>query len=127
MKLSGSSLLDAAQRLLMVPDLFHWLLTGVPCNEMTEASTSQFYNPVPGVWATSCWKNLVCPRISSANFPPGTRLGPLRANLAAESGLAAQVILPGSHDTASAVLAVPAQSRPGADPIGVTSVWALGP
>jgi rhamnulokinase len=117
MKLSGSSLLDAAQRLLMVPDLFHWLLTGVPCNEMTEASTSQFYNPVRGVWATELLEKFGLPtHILGAISPPGTRLGPLRANLAAESGLAAQVILPGSHDTASAVLAVPAQSRPGARP-----------
>ena len=48
MKLAGSPLLDVAETLLMVPDLFHWLLTGVKCNEMTEASTSQFYNPVEG-------------------------------------------------------------------------------
>ena len=52
MKLAGSPLLDIAERLLMMPDLFHWLLTGVKCNEMTDASTSQFYNPVGGGWAT---------------------------------------------------------------------------
>ncbi|MHC4181346.1 MAG: FGGY family carbohydrate kinase, partial [Planctomycetota bacterium] len=44
MRLSGSPLLEIAETMLMVPDLFHWLLTGVKCNEMTEASTSQFYN-----------------------------------------------------------------------------------
>ena len=52
MKLAGSPLLDVAESLLMMPDLFHWLLTGVKCNEMTDASTSQFYDPVTGDWAT---------------------------------------------------------------------------
>ncbi len=48
MKLSGSPLLDIAESLLMMPDLFHWLLTGVKSNEMTDASTSQCYDPVKG-------------------------------------------------------------------------------
>jgi rhamnulokinase len=48
---------------------------------------------------------------------PGTSLGPLRSNLAAETGLAqTEVVLPGTHDTASAVMAVPAHSRPGKRP-----------
>ena len=48
MKLSDSPLLGIAKTFLMMPDLFHWLLTGVMCNEMSEASTSQFYDPVRG-------------------------------------------------------------------------------
>ena len=52
MKLGKSPLLDVAETLLFMPDLMHWLLTGVKCNEMTEASTSQFYNPVKCGWAT---------------------------------------------------------------------------
>jgi rhamnulokinase len=117
MKLSGSSLLGAAKTLLMVPDLFHWLLTGVRCNEMTEASTSQFYDPVRGGWATELLERFGIPTDFLGRIePPGTNLGPLRANLAAESGLAADVVLPGSHDTASAVMAVPAHSRPGVRP-----------
>ena len=51
MKLGGSPLLDAAETLLMMPDLFHWLLTGVKSNEMTDVSTSQSYNPIKGDWA----------------------------------------------------------------------------
>ena len=118
MKLSGSSLLDVAETLLMMPDLFHWLLTGVKCNEMTEASTSQFYNPVKGDWATELLDQFSLPtRILGRIEQPGTTLGPLRANLAAETGLgAAKVVLPGSHDTASAVMAVPAHSQPGVRP-----------
>jgi rhamnulokinase len=118
MKLSGSPLLDVAETLLMVPDLFHWLMTGVKCNEMTEASTSQFYDPVKGGWATELLERFSLPtRILGRICQPGTTLGPLLPNLAAETGLgAAQVVLPGSHDTASAVMAVPAQSRPGVRP-----------
>jgi rhamnulokinase len=118
MKLAGSPLLDIAESLLMVPDLFHWLLTGVKCNEMTEASTSQFYNPVKGDWAVELLDRFSLPaRILGKIAQPGTTLGPLRAAVAAEAGLAnAQVVLPGSHDTASAVMAVPAHSRPGVRP-----------
>ena len=118
MKLSGSPLLDVAETLLMMPDLFHWLLTGVKCNEMTDASTSQFYNPVKGDWARELFDQFSLPtRILGRIEQPGTTLGPLRANLAAETGLgAAKVVLPGSHDTASAVMAVPAHSRPGVRP-----------
>ena len=118
MKLSGSPLLDVAETLLMVPDLFHWLLTGVKCNEMTEASTSQFYNPVKGDWSTELLQKFSLPtRILGKITQPGTTLGPLRANLIAETGLAAaKVVLPGTHDTASAVMAVPAHSKPGVRP-----------
>jgi hypothetical protein len=45
MKLAGSSILDAAETLLLMPNLFHWLLTGEKSNEMTHASTSQCYDP----------------------------------------------------------------------------------
>jgi rhamnulokinase len=118
MKLADSPLLAIAETLLMVPDLFHWLLTGVKCNEMTEASTSQFYDPISGQWAAQLLEKFELPTgILGKIEQPGTSLGPLRPNLAAESGLeAAEVILPGSHDTASAVMAVPAAGQPGTRP-----------
>jgi rhamnulokinase len=118
MKLAGSPLLDVAESLLMVPDLFHWLLTGMKCNEMTDASTSQVYNPVTGNWATNLFEKFSLPtRILGEIALPGTTLGPLRPVLAAETGLrSAKVVLPGSHDTASAVMAVPAHARAGAKP-----------
>ncbi len=118
MKLSGSPLLDIAESLLMVPDLFHWLLTGVKCNEMTEASTSQFYNPIKGDWSTELLSKFSLPtRILGKITQPGTTLGPLRPNLVAECGLSkTNVVLPGTHDTASAVMAVPAASKPGQRP-----------
>jgi rhamnulokinase len=118
MRLSNSPLLDMAETLLLVPDLFHWLLTGVKCNEMTEASTSQFYNPLTGGWALPLLEKFCLPtEILGQIVQPGTDLGPLRPKLAAEMGLAnTRVVLPGSHDTASAVMAVPAHSQPGQRP-----------
>jgi rhamnulokinase len=118
MKLAHSPVLDAAETMLMVPDLFHWLLTGVKCNEMTEASTSQFYDPRQSCWATPLLEKFGLPtQILGRIEQPGTNLGPLRAGVAGETGLPqAQVVLPGSHDTASAVMAVPAASRPGQRP-----------
>lgn len=118
MKLDRSPLLEVAETMLMMPDLFHWLLTGEKCNEMCEASTSQFYNPVAGDWACDLMQKFGLPtKILGRIAQPGTILGPLRAKLAETLGLAGtQVVLPGSHDTASAVMAVPAASKPGARP-----------
>jgi len=118
MKLARSALLDIAESFLMVPDLFHWLLTGVKCNEMTEASTTQFYDPTQGDWARELLEKFGLPvGMMGPIEQPGTDLGPLRPNLAAESGLSgAHVVLPGSHDTASAVMAVPAHSQPAGRP-----------
>jgi rhamnulokinase len=118
MKLSASPLLDMAETMLMIPDLFHWLLTGVKCNEMTEASTSQFFNPIQGDWSTELLQKFSLPtNILSKITQPGTTLGLLRSNVANECGLTnTKVVLPGTHDTASAVMAVPAKSRPGVRP-----------
>lgn len=117
-RLAGSPLLDVAESLLMMPDLMHWLLTGKKCNEMTDASTSQCYNPLTGDWARELLEEFALPtRIFGQIVQPGTTLGPLRANLAAETGFrGAKVVLPGTHDTASAVMAVPAHARPGVRP-----------
>ena len=117
MRRSGSPLLEAARTFLMMPDLFHWLLTGRKCNEFTNATTTQFYNSVKGGWATELLEKFELPTNLFAGIsPPGTDLGPLRPNVAADTGLSANVVLPGTHDTASAVMAVPAASRPGARP-----------
>lgn len=111
MKWANSSLLDAAQSLLMMPDLFHWLLSGQRSNEMTDASTTQFFDPTRGEWAFSLLERFALPtEILGPISPPGTRLGKLRPALAGELGLPqTEVVLPGTHDTASAVLAVPAR------------------
>jgi rhamnulokinase len=113
-----SSLLAAAGRMLMIPDLFHWLLSGEPSNERTNASTTQCFDPVSGDWARGLVERLGIPcGILGPILPPGTDLGPLRRDVAAETGLqATRVVLPGTHDTASAVAAVPATEPPSARP-----------
>lgn len=118
MKLAGSPLLDVAESFLMMPDLFHWLMTGQKCNEMTDATTTQFYDPTKGTWATELLEKMELPTgILGQIAQPGTNLGRLRQALAGDTGLsAAEVVLPGSHDTASAVMAVPAASVPGQKP-----------
>jgi rhamnulokinase len=113
-----SSVLAAADRLLMMPDLFHWLLSGVRSNERTNASTTQCYDPTTGDWAWQLIDRFGLPRrVFGQLVDPGGDLGPLRSEVAAETGLTgARVVLPGTHDTASAVAAVPAPEPPGPRP-----------
>ena len=120
MKIAKSPVLEAAESLLMMPDLFHWLLTGVKANELTDATTTQFYDPRRQTWATGLLERFGLPtHILGEIKPPGTDLGPLRPQVAADAGLpSTRVVLPGSHDTASAVLAVPAEQ-----PIGERPTW----
>ena len=105
-------------RCLMMPDLFHWLLTGVKANEMTNATTTQFFNPAKQRWATDLLERFDLPtQILGTVVQPGTRLGPILPKVAKSTGLnAVQVVVPGTHDTASAVMAVPAESKPGSRP-----------
>lgn len=111
LKLSGSPALRAARSLVFMPDLFAYFLSGVIRAEQTIASTSQFYNPTTGGWASGVLSALGIPvEILPEIVPAGTRLGTLRAEVADASGLAANtpVFATGGHDTASAVAAVPA-------------------
>jgi rhamnulokinase len=105
-----SPLLDAAETLLFMPDLFHYFFTGHKVNELTDASTSQMLNPVRRQWAAGLVESLGLPtRILGNLVQPGTVLGPLRASVAADTGLnPVPVIAPATHDTASAIAAVPA-------------------
>jgi rhamnulokinase len=111
MQRDRSPLLDVAESLLMVPDLLHYFFTGLRVNELTDASTSQMYDPTARGWATGMLRALGLPtHFFGPIVPPGTVLGPLRASVASEAGVTpVPVVLPGSHDTASAVAAVPAR------------------
>jgi rhamnulokinase len=106
-----SPLLDAAESLLFMPDLFHYFLTGVKVNEYTDASTSQMIDPSTKQWATGLIESLGLPgRVLGTLVQPGTVLGPLRPAIAKDTGLnPAQVTAPATHDTAAAVAAVPAE------------------
>jgi rhamnulokinase len=113
MKLAGSPALVAAHRLLFMPDLLNYWLTGVQKSEVSIASTSQFYDPRRKQFATELFDRLGLP---SGILPPlietGTLLGPLRADLAESTKLGpVPVYATAAHDTASAVAAVPASSK----------------
>jgi len=108
---SRSPLLEVASTLLMMPDLFGWLLTGRRAGERTNASTTQLLEPRSGTWSDELCQGLELPReILPELVEPGSALGVLRSSVAEEVGLAhpVMVIAPATHDTASAVAAVPA-------------------
>ncbi len=100
-----------ADRLLLVPDLVGYRLTGVVAAEATNASTTGLFDVATRDWATDLIEELGLPR---SIFPPiaqpGEPVGPLLPDVAAAGGLPAgvPVIHVGSHDTASAYVGVPA-------------------
>ena len=107
--------LAAARSLLMIPDLLGYWLTGRLGAEATNASTTQLYDARARTWATGLAERVGIPvRL----FPPlraaGDPIGPLLPQVATELGLdpTTMVVAVGSHDTASAVVAVPAEADP---------------
>ncbi|MGA3025366.1 MAG: rhamnulokinase family protein [Bryobacteraceae bacterium] len=110
MHLAGSPALAVAQRLLFMPDLLNYWLTGVQRAEVTIASTSQFYDSASRGFATALLEKLGLPvRLLPALIEPGRRLGTLLPALGETTGLgAAPVYATAAHDTAAAVAAVPA-------------------
>lgn len=102
--------LAAAARLLFMPDIFHYWMTGEQVAEYTIASTSQMFHAQERRWATGLLAALDLPtHILPPVVEPGTVLGELLPYVSDEAGFAAPppVIAAGSHDTASAVAAVP--------------------
>ena len=103
--------LDAAVDFLMVPDYLHYLLTGVKANEYTNASTTSMLDPVARDWDREVLAKAGIPeRIFRKPVMPGTRLGALRPEVAEKLGYTCDVVLPATHDTGSAFMAVPADS-----------------
>jgi len=83
MQRDRSPLLDVAETLLFMPDLFHYFLTGVKCNEFTDASTSQMLDPRTRSWAYELIAAFGLPSgMLGTLVQPGTILGPLRASIA---------------------------------------------
>jgi rhamnulokinase len=113
MKLLGSPALRGAKKLLFMPDLFNYWLTGIARAERTIASTSQFYDPRKLEFAEGMLKKLGLDfSILAEVVDPGTRLGPLLKDIGEFSGLGTvPVYASGGHDTADAVVAVPAEGK----------------
>jgi rhamnulokinase len=110
--------LQMAETFLMIPDLIHWLLSGEKSCELTNASTTQLFNPMTRDWSTRVIEGLGIPRkIFGPIVQPGTRLGVVQPSVAEATGLSdVPVIVPATHDTGSAVLAVPAEDFAPAKP-----------
>jgi rhamnulokinase len=109
-------LLQQARALLFMPDLFNYFLCGAMASERTIASTSQFYDPAGGRFATEMLEKLGIPTALLAELvDSGQRLGTVLPAVAEACGVARDtpVCTTAGHDTASAVAAVPAESRPG--------------
>lgn len=106
---AGISYLQSAHSLLMLPDLFHFWLSGRKATEFTIATTSQCFNPFEHGWATDLLQRLDLPtHIFQPVVAPGSLLGHLQPWLADQIGCGSiPVIAPASHDTGSAVAAIP--------------------
>ena len=101
--------LEQAETLLHVPDYFHYLLTGKKTCEYTEATTGQLVNPYTKDWDYELIDMLGYPRkIFQKLIMPGTSIGHLSEEVQKEVGFDLEVVAPATHDTGSAVLAVPA-------------------
>lgn len=100
---------EYADHLLNMPDLLHYFFSGEPVNEATVASTTQMVDPHTGDWHRDLLKQLAIPdRCLGKIVPAGTVIGKVRKHLAKDAGIdPISVIVPGSHDTASAIAAVP--------------------
>ena len=105
--------IDKADKMLFIPDLLNYFLTGVKKSEYTIASTSQMLNPSARDWnyelleKVGITKNILCDIV-----PAGTVVGKVSDELCEELGIeSVDVIAVGSHDTASAVVSVPTTDK----------------
>lgn len=110
---ANSPLLKIVSDLLFTPDMISYFLTGVKKTEFTIATTSQLYNPIKQYWEAELFQALgISKNIMQEIIPPGTVLGNLLESIAQETGLKQiPVIATASHDTGSAVAAVPAEGN----------------
>ena len=108
-KNSHPEYLEKAKSFLMVPEYFHFLLTGVKKNEYTNATTTQLVNAQTRTWDYDLIEKLgIRSSIFGEIFMPKTVVGKLLPAIREEVGFDCEVVLPATHDTGSAVMAVPA-------------------
>ncbi|ULT58266.1 rhamnulokinase [Neobacillus drentensis] len=111
-KKQSPEILEQAKSFLMIPDYFNYLLTGKKANEYTNATSTQLVNAFTKKWDHDLLDLL---GINQEMFheikTPKTILGTLTEELVSELGFDLQVILPATHDTGSAVIAVPEENE----------------
>jgi rhamnulokinase len=111
---AGTPQLTAAEKLLLVPDLLGYWLTGAQVAELTNASTTQLLDVTSRDWSPDLLRRVgIDQRLLPPVVQPGTRIGELQPYVLQDTGLAGPVpvLTVGSHDTASAVVGVPAASE----------------
>ena len=102
--------IESAETLLMIPDLFQFLLSGEKCAEYTEASTTQLLDLRTRNWSHEVIAKLQLPlKVFPRVLMPGETLGTLQSNVLSQCGFSQEFpcISVASHDTASAVAAIP--------------------
>ena len=103
--------LQKARSLLMIPDYFNYRLTGAQKQDYTNATSTGLVNAAEKVWDGELLDLLGLPRqLFGPLSMPGERVGPLSEEIAARVGFQTTVVLPATHDTGSAFLAVPAEN-----------------
>lgn len=117
-------LFEKAESMLMIPDYFHFLLTGVKRTEYTNATTTQLVSPVSKDWDYGLIDMLGFPkRIFGEISRPGTLVGNFTKEVQEEVGFDCQVVLTATHDTGSAVAALPTAEE---DALYISSgTWSL--
>jgi rhamnulokinase len=120
-------LLESADCLLLMPDFFHWCLSGVRVAEFTNATTTQFFHPTQRAWSKSLLGKLGLPVKSLPKVvQPGTVLGLISSGVTSATGLKSiPVVVPATHDTASAVAAVPTNRRAASWAYISSGTWSL--
>ena len=102
---------EEADDFLMMPEYLSYILTGKKAHEWTNCSTSALCSAASGTWSETILEAAGIPKkwFGTPMVRPGTLLGPLTDEIAAQVGYKAHVILPATHDTGSAYMAVPAR------------------
>lgn len=123
-KQSHPEYLEQAETILMIPDYFNFLLTGVKKNEYTEATTGQLISPKTNDWDYELIDMLgYNSRMFLPVSMPGMVVGDFTEEVQKEVGFNCTVVLPATHDTGSAVLAVPTNDD---DAVYISSgTWSL--
>ncbi|MDE7188007.1 MAG: rhamnulokinase, partial [Lachnospiraceae bacterium] len=113
-KLKRPEVLSRAKTFLMLPDYFQFLLTGKKVSEYTNGTSTQLVDPVTKQWDKDLIRLLGYPEEMFLPLQmPGSEVGSLRESVAKEVGFQCKVVLCGSHDTASAVMAMPKEPGDG--------------